>query len=301
MATKTKNSLPIPDSSADVLTVVAAGTHVVGRLTGHEDIRVQGTIEGAVRLDTTLFVDPEGVLLAEVYARDVVVSGTIVGNVTADNAIVLTASARVIGDLRAPRVSVAPGAAFRGGVVTEAPEGEDMTMEAAARTYTAGRAPAARVERPNAVAGNGSSVAKPARSRPSACRRVAPRPSPAPHRPARLRCPPRPAHVPHPDRHDPSSTRAIAAATSPHRRSDAARSDPSDDPQEGRARGPSPAASTRSNASTDGPRGLTSAPGPGPESSPPRPECPLPDPHARRVITATDGPAGVERLWRGAD
>ncbi len=165
MATKTKNSLPIPESGADVLTIDAAGTHVVGRLTRHEDIRVQGTVEGAIRLDTTLFVDPEGVLLAEVYARDVVVSGTIVGNVTADNAIVLTESARVIGDLRAPRVSVAPGAAFRGGVVTEAPEGDEVSMEAAARTYTAGRAPAARVERPNnlAAAGNGSSVAKPAR------------------------------------------------------------------------------------------------------------------------------------------
>lgn len=161
MATKTKNSLPIPESGADVLTLVAAGTHVVGRLTGNEDIRVQGTVEGFVRLDNTLYVEPEGVLLAEVYARDVVVSGTIVGNVTADNAIVLTATARVIGDLRSPRVSVAPGAAFRGGVVTEAPAGEEMSMEAAARTYTAGRAPAG-AARPNpAQASNGA--AKPAR------------------------------------------------------------------------------------------------------------------------------------------
>lgn len=162
MASKTKNSLPGPESSADVVTLVAAGTHVVGRVTGQEDIRVQGTIEGFVRLDTTLFVEPEGVLLAEVFARDVVVAGTIVGNVTADHAIVLTPTARVIGDLRAPRVSVAPGAAFRGGVATEAPADEEMTMEAAARAYTGGRAPA-RVERPNvAQAGNGT-AAKPVR------------------------------------------------------------------------------------------------------------------------------------------
>ena len=60
MASKTKNSLPGPESSADVVTLVAAGTHVVGRVTGQEDIRVQGTIEGFVRLDTTLFVEPEG-------------------------------------------------------------------------------------------------------------------------------------------------------------------------------------------------------------------------------------------------
>lgn len=162
MATKTKNSLPVPESGADVLTLVAAGTHVVGRLTGNEDIRVQGTIEGVVHLDTTLFVEPEGVLHAEIYARDVVVSGTIVGNVSADNAIVLTSTARVIGDLRAPRVSVAPGAAFRGGVVTEAPAGEEMSIEAAARTYTASRAPAGAARQNIAQTSNGG-IAKPAR------------------------------------------------------------------------------------------------------------------------------------------
>jgi cytoskeletal protein CcmA (bactofilin family) len=163
MASRTKNSLPDPEASADVATLVAPATHIHGRVTGHEDIRVQGTIEGGVRLDAALYVEPEGVLLAEVYARDVVVSGTIVGNVTAEHAIVLAATARVIGDLRAPRVSVAPGASFRGAVATEAPAADELTMEAAARTYTAGRAPAARVaERPAAAQGNGS-IAKPAR------------------------------------------------------------------------------------------------------------------------------------------
>jgi hypothetical protein len=81
-------------------------------------------------------------------------------------------------------------------------------------------------------------------ARPSVCLRVAPRRSP-PHRPARTRCPPanpcRPPHRhdPHAPRTTPSSctTRRCVAAT-PHR---ARRS----------VRGPSRAASTRSNASTD--------------------------------------------------
>lgn len=189
MATKTKHNLPVPEAGAEVTTIVAPGTHVVGRLHGQEDIRVQGTVEGFLRLDATLYVDPEGVLLAEVYARDVVVSGTIVGNVTADHAVVLTATARVVGDLCAPRISVAPGAAFRGSVATETPAGEEHSMEAAARTYTAGRAPAARVERPAAAqqnAGNGS-LSKPARQavrlpprRAQAFTATPPRPTPAP-------------------------------------------------------------------------------------------------------------------------
>ena len=97
MAQKTKNNLPSPDASAEVVAHIGPGTRVVGRLAGQEDLRVHGTIEGHVRLAATLFVEPEGVILAEVHAHDVVVSGTVVGNLHADNASVLTASARVVG------------------------------------------------------------------------------------------------------------------------------------------------------------------------------------------------------------
>jgi len=143
MAQKTKNNLPSADASAEVVTHIGPGTRVVGRLAGQEDLRVHGTIEGTVRLGATLFVEPEGVILAEVHAHDVVVSGTVVGNLHADNAIVLTASARVVGDLRSPRISVEPGAAFRGAISMDPPDVEALEATAAAsRGYGASRASA---------------------------------------------------------------------------------------------------------------------------------------------------------------
>ncbi len=142
MAQKTRN-LPTADASADVTTQISAGTRVVGRLSGQEDVRVHGTVEGTVRLAQTLYIEAEGVLLAEVYARDVVVAGTVVGNIHAENAVVLTASARVVGDIRSPRVSVEPGAAFRGAISMEPVDADELEAEAnAARGYngTANRA-----------------------------------------------------------------------------------------------------------------------------------------------------------------
>ena len=149
MATKTKNNLPSADGSAEVTTSIAPGTRVVGRLSGQEDVRVHGTVEGTVRLGQTLFVEPEGVLLAEVYARDVVVSGTVVGNIHADNAVVLAATARVVGDIRAPRVSIEPGAALRGSISMDPFDADELEAEAnASRGYGAAQrtaaAPAAR-------------------------------------------------------------------------------------------------------------------------------------------------------------
>lgn len=144
MAQKTKNNLPSADGSAEVVTHIGPGTRVVGRLSGQEDIRVHGTVEGAVRLSATLFVEPEGVILAEVHAHDVVVSGTVVGNLHADNAIVLTASARVVGDLRSPRISVEPGAAFRGSISMDPPDAEALEAAAtASRSYGATRSASA--------------------------------------------------------------------------------------------------------------------------------------------------------------
>ena len=137
MATKTRNNLPSPEASAEVIAHIGPGTRVVGRVSGQEDLRVHGTVEGTVRLAQTLFVEPEGVLLAEVFARDVVVSGTVVGNIHAESAVLLTASARVVGDIRSPRVSVEPGAAFRGSISMEPVDADELAAEAsAARSYT---------------------------------------------------------------------------------------------------------------------------------------------------------------------
>ncbi len=144
MATKTRNNLPSPEASADVTTFIGAGTRVVGRISGQEDVRVHGTIEGHVRLAQTLYIEAEGVALAEIFAHDVVVSGTVVGNIHAESAVVLTASARVVGDIRSPRVSVEPGAAFRGSISMEAVDADQLEAEANASRNYAARASAPR-------------------------------------------------------------------------------------------------------------------------------------------------------------
>nr|WP_263429601.1 polymer-forming cytoskeletal protein [Nannocystis pusilla] len=125
----THSAVGSPDEAT---TVVAPGTHIAGRLSGQEDIRVHGTIEGRIHLAATLYVEPEGIIAADVHADDVVVAGTIVGNVSAAGSIVLAASARVVGDLRAPRLVVAPGAAFRGQVSMEPPDEDELEAEAEA-------------------------------------------------------------------------------------------------------------------------------------------------------------------------
>lgn len=100
--------------TADGRTDILSGTRIKGRVQGNEDIHVLGRIEGQIELEGRLTVEEGGVVKAEVRAERVVVSGTVVGNLTASDSIELTATGRVQGDLRAPTVRVAEGARFSG-------------------------------------------------------------------------------------------------------------------------------------------------------------------------------------------
>jgi cytoskeletal protein CcmA (bactofilin family) len=96
------------------LTVIGARTIVKGTIEGDEDVAVEGRVEGSVRLDGTLIVEIDGVVRADVDVRAAVIRGVLAGDVTAGESVHIAEHGRVVGDIKAPRVSLAEGAAFRG-------------------------------------------------------------------------------------------------------------------------------------------------------------------------------------------
>lgn len=129
--------------ASDGLTVIGEGIHVNGRIHGEEDLRIEGRVEGAITLTETVHVAASGVVVATVEARDVVVSGVVVGNVSASNSVSLEPGAKLVGDINAPRVIIADGAAFKGNVTMgEASEdtGRTRTTSRSTPTSSASRA-----------------------------------------------------------------------------------------------------------------------------------------------------------------
>ena len=95
---------------------------VKGEVVGDEDLLIEGRIEGLVDLKShCVTVGTKGYVQADIVGRIVTVEGTVRGDLTATEQIVLVASAVVEGDLTAPRVRLEGGAHFRGGVVTGDP------------------------------------------------------------------------------------------------------------------------------------------------------------------------------------
>jgi cytoskeletal protein CcmA (bactofilin family) len=103
---------PAPVSSGSC--VLGANITVKGDITGDEDLLIEGTVEGQIRVSRELRVGPRGKVRANVSAQSVVVSGELVGDCEATSRVEIQATGRVMGNIRAPKVVIAEGAVFRG-------------------------------------------------------------------------------------------------------------------------------------------------------------------------------------------
>lgn len=130
----TKEGIPMstmPGRSVDTETLRGAaliGKSVVvkGQILSREDLTVDGEVEGTVELqEHRLTVGPNGKLQANVKAREIVVHGTIHGNVDVGDRIDIRKDAKLVGDIRTARIIIEDGAFLKGNidiVKTEVPK-----------------------------------------------------------------------------------------------------------------------------------------------------------------------------------
>jgi cytoskeletal protein CcmA (bactofilin family) len=106
---------------------LGASLHVKGEITGNEDLQIDGTVEGLVQLDDRkLTVGPAAKLTADVIAREVIVFGTVKGNLRAKDRIEIKKDGSVHGDLTTARIMIEDGAYFKGSIeIEKSGEGED--------------------------------------------------------------------------------------------------------------------------------------------------------------------------------
>ncbi|MEO8276646.1 MAG: polymer-forming cytoskeletal protein [Thermoanaerobaculia bacterium] len=95
--------------------VIGASLELQGDLSGNEDLLIEGRVQGRIQLaQHAVTVGAKGRLSATVHARVLTIEGEVDGNLVAEEVITLKKSARVRGDLVAPRVVIEDGARFKG-------------------------------------------------------------------------------------------------------------------------------------------------------------------------------------------
>jgi cytoskeletal protein CcmA (bactofilin family) len=125
------------------VTVIGRAARVRGRLSGDGDIQVEGQVVGEIVTTGNVTIDAHGIVGANVRGKRLVVRGAVQGDLLGDEAVVLESGARVVGDVRAPRVAIAHGALMRGEVQT----GDDSPAAPLVRSQGSARAAVAPASR----------------------------------------------------------------------------------------------------------------------------------------------------------
>src|ERR1700723_1097717 len=97
--------------------VLGKSVIVKGQIFSREDLTIDGEVEGTVELqEHRLTVGPNGKVLATVKAREIVVLGTVHGNVETTDKIDIRKEAKLVGDIKTARIVIEDGAYFKGNI-----------------------------------------------------------------------------------------------------------------------------------------------------------------------------------------
>ena len=110
--TPTRNAEPGGGAAAIGKSVV-----VNGQIYSREDLYIDGEVSGSVEVqEHRLTVGPNGKVEATIKAREVIVRGTVHGNIESGDRINIRKEAKVTGDIRTARIIIEDGAYFKGKV-----------------------------------------------------------------------------------------------------------------------------------------------------------------------------------------
>lgn len=99
------------------MAVIGKLVMIKGQIIGKEDLTVDGEVEGSIELhENRLTVGPHGRVQAGIKARELVVLGTIHGNVEITEKIEIRKEAKLVGDIKTARIVIEDGAYFKGSI-----------------------------------------------------------------------------------------------------------------------------------------------------------------------------------------
>jgi len=90
---------------------------IKGEISGSEALYIDGRIEGKIIMpDSRVTIGRNGKVDASIQAREVVIMGTVTGNIECSDRVDIRAEGSVSGDISTSRISVEDGAALKGGI-----------------------------------------------------------------------------------------------------------------------------------------------------------------------------------------
>jgi cytoskeletal protein CcmA (bactofilin family) len=104
---------PAPASTP---TVFGRSMKIIGEVSSDEELYLDGDLEGSLDLRNRLTVGPNSKVNANIKAQEIIVFGTIKGNVESESRVSLRTGASIVGDIKTAGIVIEDGAYFKGGI-----------------------------------------------------------------------------------------------------------------------------------------------------------------------------------------
>ena len=102
------------NDTSGAVNIIGVGTVITGDIQSKGDIRIDGTLKGAVKTRGKVVVGQAGIIEGDVDCNNADIAGTLNAKISVAQLLSLKATAKLTGDLVTNKLAIEPGAAFTG-------------------------------------------------------------------------------------------------------------------------------------------------------------------------------------------
>lgn len=113
---------PVQVSKPAQKATIGASMHIKGEIRSDEELMVDGEVEGIVESGSLLTIGRNGKVRANIRAREVVIFGSVKGNIEAVEKLAIRDQGSLVGDIKTAGISIDDGAYFKGSIDISRPE-----------------------------------------------------------------------------------------------------------------------------------------------------------------------------------
>jgi cytoskeletal protein CcmA (bactofilin family) len=103
-----------PKNEAIINSVIGEGSIFEGKFYISGSMQINGKFEGEIKTDDQLIIGETGRVKTNIFAKRVIIAGTLIGNTNATEEVILLATGRILGDITAPVVHMNEGVVVEG-------------------------------------------------------------------------------------------------------------------------------------------------------------------------------------------
>ncbi len=129
-------STNVPESSAPIGTFITSGASFEGTLSLKGDFHIDTEFRGELETDGIITIGPLGSVVGSIRAREIVIRGAVVGNVTAPRQLIVESTGKLHGDIETACLEIQKHAFFKGSTSMSQPQTHHRTQETVASADT---------------------------------------------------------------------------------------------------------------------------------------------------------------------